>query len=117
MSETPVIDLDTIETLKSLNPDDNGEFLKEIIAIFLEDTPQRIAELESSLGKGDLPTFIRAAHSIKGSSSNMGAMVLRETAEALESKAKASGLASVGELLIRIKADFAQAECEIKKQL
>ncbi|MEY2880632.1 MAG: hypothetical protein RLZZ15_3012, partial [Verrucomicrobiota bacterium] len=46
MSDTPIIDPVAIENLRSLNPGDNDEFLREIVAIFLEDTPQRIVELE-----------------------------------------------------------------------
>ena len=80
MSDSSVIDLQAIENLRALNPGDNDEFLREIVGIFLEDTPQRIAELEQSLAAGDVPKFTRAAHSIKGSSSNLGAMLLRSAA-------------------------------------
>ena len=38
----PVIDLQGIENLRALNPGDNDEFLREIVALFLEDTPQRL---------------------------------------------------------------------------
>jgi len=115
MSQPPVIDHEAIKALADLNPDDNGEFLKEIIAIFLEDTPQRLAELEDCVSKGDVTRYIRAAHSIKGSSANMGAMVLRQTAEELEHKAKNNGLAGTEELFRRLQADYADAAAEISK--
>jgi HPt (histidine-containing phosphotransfer) domain-containing protein len=115
MSQPPVIDLEAIKALAELNPDDNGEFLKEIIMIFLEDTPQRIAELEESLKTGDTSRFVRAAHSIKGSSANMGTMVLRRTAEQLEQHAKHSGLADTEELLGRLRTDYAEAAAAIAK--
>jgi hypothetical protein len=80
MAEITVIDPQSIENLRALNPDDNDEFLREIAGIFFEDTPLRIAELEESLQAADVAKFTRAAHSIKGSSSNLGAMALREAA-------------------------------------
>ena len=46
MPDPVIIDLQTIETLRALNPGDNDEFLREIAAIFSEDTPLRIAELD-----------------------------------------------------------------------
>ena len=52
MFDASVIDPQAIENLRSLNPGDNDEFLREIAAIFLEDTPQRIAELEEMSGAG-----------------------------------------------------------------
>lgn len=115
MSLPPVIDREAIKSLAELNPDDNGEFLKEIIGIFLEDTPQRLADLDDCLAKGDTTGFVRAAHSIKGSSANMGAMVLRQSAEELEHKAKNGGLAGTEALIARVRSDYADAAAEISK--
>ena len=108
--ETTIIDSQSIENLRALNPDDNDEFLREIAGIFIEDTPHRIAELEESLAAGDLPKFTRAAHSIKGSSSNLGAMALRYAAEQLEHHARAQGLRNVSALMAGVKAEFERAQ-------
>ena len=113
MAETSVIDAQSIENLRALNPDDNDEFLREIAGIFFEDTPHRIAELDQSLAAGDLSKFARAAHSIKGSSSNLGAMVLRAAAEKLEQHARAQGLAGVASLVSNVKAEFDRAQAEL----
>jgi HPt (histidine-containing phosphotransfer) domain-containing protein len=110
MPEMAVIDSQSIENLRALNPDDNDEFLREIAGIFFEDTPHRIAELEESLAAGDLPKFTRAAHSIKGSSSNLGAMTLRYAAEQLEHHARAQGLSNVSALMDGVKAEFERAQ-------
>ena len=64
MPDSSVIDPQAIANLRALNPNDHDEFLREIAGIFLEDTPQRIAELTQSLTAGDTAKFIRAAHSI-----------------------------------------------------
>lgn len=117
MSDLPVIDPQSLENLRALNPDDNDEFLREIVTIYLEDTPQRIAELEQSLAAGDTPKFTRAAHSIKGSSSNLGAMIVRGVAEKLEHQSAKEGLGNVGELLTTLKAEFARARAELSKLL
>ena len=113
MSEHPVIDPVAIENLRALNPDDNDEFLREIAGIFLEDTPLRIAELEQSLAVGDTLKFTRAAHSIKGSSSNLGAAALRAAAEALEHHARKDGIAGVQPLVDSIKSEFIRAQTEL----
>jgi histidine phosphotransfer protein HptB len=115
MPDLPVIDLQAIENLRALNPDDNDEFLREIAGIFLEDTPLRIAELDESLAAGDIPKFARAAHSIKGSSSNLGAMTLRAAAEKLEHHARTTGLNEVGGLVSAIKEEFTRTQAEITK--
>ena len=117
MPDIPVIDLDAIENLRSLNPGDNDEFLAEIVSIFLADTPERIAELEQSLTAGDIPKFARAAHSIKGSSANLGAMALRAVAEKLEHQSRKEGLNTVAPMLLEIKNEFAQAQLTLEKLL
>lgn len=113
MPDPNVIDPQAIENLRALNPDDNDEFLREIAAIFLEDTPQRIAELDQSLATGDAARFTRAAHSIKGSSANLGAVALRSAAEKLEHQSRAKGLGEVADLITHVKAEFARAQVEL----
>jgi HPt (histidine-containing phosphotransfer) domain-containing protein len=115
MSESTVIDPQAIENLRALNPGDNDEFLREIAQIFLEDTPLRIKELDESLAAGDVPKFTRAAHSIKGSSSNLGAVALRAAAEKLEHHSRSSGLGDVGAMLDGVKHEFSRAQAELEK--
>lgn len=117
MPEIPIIDSQAIENLRALNPDDNDEFLREIAGIFLEDTPLRLTELDESLAAGDVPKFTRAAHSIKGSSSNLGAMALRAAAEKLEHQSKTAGLGNVTAPLAAVKDEFAKAKVELTKLL
>lgn len=113
MADSSVIDPQAIESLRALNPGDNDEFLREIAGIFLEDTPLRIAELDESLGAGDIAKFTRAAHSIKGSSANLGALALRAAAEKLEHESRTHGLGSVGALIDQLKHEFARAQNEL----
>ncbi len=115
MGTLPIIDAATIENLRALSPDDNGEFLREIIGIFLSDTPLRIKELEDSLAAGDTPKFTRAAHSIKGSAANLGATALGATAQSLEAESKQKPLAAMPPLLDALKAEYAQAQAELEK--
>ncbi len=115
MADSPVIDPQAIENLRALNPGDNDEFLREIAGIFLEDTPQRIAELRQSLTAGDVAKFTRAAHSIKGSSANLGAMTLRSAAEKLEHHSRKDGLTGVSDLVTEVTSEFTRAETELRK--
>ena len=114
MPETTVIDAQTLENLRALNPGDNDEFLREIAAIFFEDTPLRIAELDESLRTADLSRFVRAAHSIKGSSANLGATSLRMAAERLEHESRTKGLGAVTEMMAEVKAEFERAQTALQ---
>jgi len=115
MTNFPIIEPEAIENLRSLNPDDNDEFLREIATIFLEGTPERIAELEDCLPAQDIERFTRAAHSIKGSSANLGALALRAAAEKLEQHALTNGMRDVGGMIDEIKTTFDQAKHELNR--
>ena len=101
-----IIDPAAIESLRAISPDDSGEFLHELIDIYLTDTPLRITEIEESLAAGNAVDLSRAAHSIKGSSSNFGAAELAAIACEIEHKGKAGAFAEVQARLPTLKEAF-----------
>jgi HPt (histidine-containing phosphotransfer) domain-containing protein len=113
--DLPTIDLEAISNLRELNPGDNGEFLREIVSIYVEDTPKRLAELKSCLASGDVATFTRAAHTIKGSSANVGAQVLKAIAERLEAISRRDGLGGVSGLIADCDAEFERVKAELRR--
>ena len=116
MSDSPpVIDSQALDALRALSPDDGDVFVKEISGIFIEDTPKRLVELDQTFATGDAQGFIRAAHSIKGSSANLGAMALRSVAEQLETRGRKEGIAGLGELVASVKVEFEKAKAELNK--
>jgi len=115
MLNSPIIDPEAIANLRSLSPEDGDAFLKEILGIFMEDTPERISELHASRASGDAVAFTRAAHNIKGSSCNVGATELHTVAEQLEHRSRQHGLENVEALVAELEAAFIRAREELGK--
>jgi HPt (histidine-containing phosphotransfer) domain-containing protein len=113
MQPAPLIDPDAIENLRALSPDDGDVFLKEILTLFLADIPERIADLNTHRLDGNSAAFIRAAHSIKGSSSNVGASELREIAQQIEHHARQHGAFASAVQVAALEAAFARAKSVI----
>jgi HPt (histidine-containing phosphotransfer) domain-containing protein len=113
--DLPTIDPEAIANLRDLNPGDGGEFLREIITIYVEDTPKRLADLRACLASGDVATFTRAAHTVKGSSANLGALGLKAIAERLEQISRKDGLGSVGPLIDDCDAEFVRVTEALRK--
>jgi HPt (histidine-containing phosphotransfer) domain-containing protein len=105
----PDLDPDAIANLRALGDDGDDAFLKEIIAIYLEDTPLRLADLRAAAASGDRALYSRAAHTIKGSSSNVGAHVVRGLAEKLEHRSKSEPHADLESLRLELEAAFERA--------
>ncbi|MDB6127968.1 MAG: Hpt protein [Verrucomicrobia bacterium] len=113
MTAPVIIDQQALENLRELNPGDNDAFVREIRDIFFQDTPQRLAELEECLASGDAVKFSRTAHSIKGSSTNLGAIGVRDVAEKLEAESKTKPVSSLVDLVESLKMEYARAKAEI----
>ncbi|MDB6115075.1 MAG: Hpt domain protein [Lacunisphaera sp.] len=102
------IDPAAIDNLRALSPDPDGSFLRELIEIFLQDTPERFTELDATLAKGDTAAAMRAAHTIKGSSGNFGASRLAKLAQEVEAHAKAGNLPAATAAVPAFKAEYAK---------
>ena len=58
--------------------DGDTVLLKEVLEIFLEDTPGLLADLDAGIKSKDMDAVERAAHSLKGSAANISAKRLQE---------------------------------------
>jgi HPt (histidine-containing phosphotransfer) domain-containing protein len=101
------LDESAIEMLRSLgSPEDPNDFLREVIDIFLVDSPQRLDEMEAAFQAGDAPHFRRVAHSLKGSAANAGAGALRDMAAKLEAWARDHGIMGLEPPMPEMRAEF-----------
>jgi len=83
----PILDSGMIATLFELD-DGEGEVLRELVTLFSEDAPERLAEMKSASASGDGDLLRRAAHTLKGSARNLGAGRLAAVCEVMEERAK-----------------------------
>ena len=100
------IDPAALAGLRDLNPEDPN-FVKELIGLFLDDVPVRIAEIEQALATQDAILLTRAAHTIKGSGSNFGAAGLGHVALEMEQQGKAADFAAAAVSLPSLRSEFA----------
>ncbi len=83
-----------------------GPALQQSIAPFLEDTPSYLDQLERAVEMDDADTARAMAHSIKGSSGNLGAMTLSHLAKDAEELAIERRVADIRPLLERLRHAF-----------
>lgn len=56
----------------------------ELLAVFLDETPEIVAGITDAVRRGDDPALAAAAHAFKGSAAAIGAFALAEAASRLE---------------------------------
>ena len=71
--DDPVIDRRALDQIDELDPEQDGSLLNSIIDTYVENAEVLMLELSEAAGQDDLPTAVRAAHSLKSSSANVGA--------------------------------------------
>ena len=84
------------------------DLVREVVALFLDNLPQRIQELQAALDAGDAPAARMAAHTIKGMAANTCAEALRKVAGEIEDAAREGDLDAVRGRMDDIKGLFVQ---------
>ena len=82
------------------------ELLREIIQIYLDDTPAKLEQIKNCLDINDLPAVAREAHSLKGASLNVEAKAVAELAQKLQNTAEALNLLSTQQILQEIEQEM-----------
>ena len=94
-----------------------GGEVDRIIALYLEDAPRLIAQLERAVVGNDPIALRVAAHTLKSSSANVGATTLSEAARDLEHGARDGTLAKPEALVARIVGEFARVRTALQAKL
>jgi HPt (histidine-containing phosphotransfer) domain-containing protein len=98
------VDWDILADLLSVT---RPEFMRELIALFLRDTASALVDLQSARLHGDLSSWRRIAHKVRGSCATVGARGMVQLTTHMESLDE-DGLASSGErLLDQLEDEFA----------
>lgn len=87
---------------------DDEELLREIVGIFLEDCPRMIAELKASIRAKNAEAARRAAHTLKGSVSVLGAKALAAAAKDAEGHARAGDLEAAAAAFAHVEEEAAR---------
>lgn len=104
-----VIDMSVVDELLSLCEDGDPELLLDLIGIFLEDGPAKVQAVMDGLATNDIEKVERAAHSLKGSSGNLGATLLQATCERLQTCGRDKDLDTARTLGPELESTFASA--------
>ena len=84
-----IFDPAPLESLRQIERGGAAGLVVKVVETWIESSRQLIAQLQESLAAGDVRTLHRAAHTLKSSSANVGAMRLSLLAKTLEADADA----------------------------
>jgi HPt (histidine-containing phosphotransfer) domain-containing protein len=109
----PVLDVTALDELYAvIGPD-----ASRIVTVFLEDAPHLLAQLERAALAPDYPALRDAAHSLKSSSANLGAMALSAAAKRVELGARMQTLDRPAVAVAIVNEEFARARSAMQARL
>jgi len=101
----PVIDHEVLDDLRTML----GDEVDRLIDVFLDDTPRLLSALENAVDGPDYDGLRDAAHSLKSSSANLGAMSLSAAARRIEAGARERNLERPAVAVALASNEFARA--------
>ena len=113
----PALDRERLETLKELDMEGDAGFLLSLLETFRHSARADIDAMREALARGAFEKLCDKAHSLKGSSRNIGAEGIGNICQEMEAAADARAKEDAAELLERLSAEFARAEEEIAREI
>jgi signal transduction histidine kinase/DNA-binding response OmpR family regulator/HPt (histidine-containing phosphotransfer) domain-containing protein len=111
---SPTVDPSALEALRALQSPGAPDIRERVIGLYLQQTPQQLGELKAALARGDAGSVARAAHTVKSSSANVGAVRLSALCRELESVAGGEDTLEVGPRVDAIEEEYARVERELE---
>ncbi|MEY2832704.1 MAG: hypothetical protein RLZZ574_1962, partial [Cyanobacteriota bacterium] len=87
-TESPILDHQVLDSLRSLAGAKAKTFLAEIIGQYCEDSPQKLQAIQQAIDNQDATALRQAAHGLRSSSANLGAIAVADLCKQLEDLAR-----------------------------
>ncbi len=114
--ETLCIDPEKIEELKELVDEDDPDFLIELLEDYMNDSAESLKAIRYAIQAQDAVTVVRTAHTLKGASSNIGAVNMTELSKQLEELGGEETLNGAIELIDQLEVEFVEVKSELEKE-
>lgn len=108
------IDLSVVQELLDLCDDGDVALLGELVELFLRDAPARVTDILEGCDAGDLERVEKAAHALKGSAGNLGAIDVQAIAERLQIAGRSGDADAVRESTRELPAAYDAAAAELR---
>ena len=105
------------EVLSGLREIGDADLLAELVEVFFEDVPPRLAALREATESGDAESVERVAHTLKGSCGNMSAWRMAEICAELQETGVSGDLARAPDLLEQLEAEFGRVRPALEAEV
>jgi HPt (histidine-containing phosphotransfer) domain-containing protein len=114
MDDTDGFDPAAIERLRQMG---GAKLAVEMLAIYLDYAPARLADVREAAPRGDLLAVQKAAHALKSTANHVGARAVRDLARQLEALARAQSAELIPDMVAELVTAMEQVRPRIESAL
>ncbi|MDL1967839.1 MAG: response regulator [Deltaproteobacteria bacterium] len=113
----PLLEQEPLERIRALQRPGKPNVLDKIINLYLQNSPVLIKTVRESVEQGDGAALCEAAHSLKSSSANLGAVSMAAVCKKLEDMGRDGRTDATKALLGRIESEYKSASAALADEL
>ncbi len=106
-----------LDAWRDLGIADSPEAVSELLELFLKDGASRLQQIEQAMTARNTTALAAAAHSLKGSSSNLGARLLASLCSQMEKAGRAEAYSDVASLHDKLQKEFRNVVAAVETEL
>ncbi len=111
----PIFDEHALDQYREFWGEEANEVIRELLTMFLEQTPSHMDTLRAAFQVGDLSAVRRVAHTLKSSSGSVGAYALADICQQVEDLALAKDIETLRSLVPRLE-EIALATTQVLRE-
>lgn len=104
-----VIDWAMLSGLREFQAEGEPDLIQELVGLFKRETPSQIEAIRAAITARDAEQLRKAAHSLKGSSANLGVRLVSALGAELEKKGRSGAVEGADALLAQLEREYARA--------
>jgi HPt (histidine-containing phosphotransfer) domain-containing protein len=109
----PVIQSKFLDNIRALQQTGGPDPLKKVVGHYFTSSPLLLDTIHKGIANADPTSIHQAAHSLKSSSANLGALNLSDLCKKMESLGRAGSIAGAAELMVQIESAYGAVRKEL----
>ena len=103
------VDWDVLNGLREYQAEGEPDLVQELVGMYRAETPGLLADIRAAMAAGEADKLRHAAHSLKGSSNNLGVRQVAALSAEIEKKGRSGTVEGVDALLAQLEREFERA--------
>jgi signal transduction histidine kinase/CheY-like chemotaxis protein/HPt (histidine-containing phosphotransfer) domain-containing protein len=117
LDEPPSLDVQSLVELRGRQTKGEPDIISELVSMFLRDTPRRLDDLLRALSAGEAEEVERLAHTVNGSSLNLGAPRMASLCARLEEQGRGRLFEEAGQTAAELRREFTRVSALLESSL